>query len=124
MKNDVKILWISIMLCLFVGMLSGGVKLAVMSKFQNSEKEQVIGKNAFVVKDLDASGKKYTALIDFIAPENMNCVAPSLIERDVRMLLKDKNITDVTNEDINEIVEFYKKNGIIICTLLINGKDN
>jgi hypothetical protein len=105
-------------------MLSGGVKLAVMSKLQNSEKEQVIGKNAFVVKDLDASGKKYTALIDFIAPENMNCVAPSLIERDVRMLLKDKNITDVTNEDINEIVEFYKKNGIIIHTLQINGKDN
>lgn len=124
MKKNVKILWYSIMLCLFVGLLLGVVRIAVMSKLLNSEKEQVIGKNAFVVKDLDASGKKYTALIDFIAPENMNCVAPSLIERDVRMLLKNKNITDVTNEDINEIVEFYKKNGIIICTLLINGKDN
>lgn len=124
MKNNVKILWISIMLCLFVGLLSGVVKIAVISKLQNSEKEQVIGKNAFVVKDLDASGQKYTAHIDFIAPENINCVAPSLIERDVRMLLKNKNITDVTNEDINEIIEFYKKNGIIIYTLLINGKNN
>lgn len=124
MKKNVKILWISIILCIIVGLLFDGLSWAFISKLQNSEKEQVIGENAFVVKDLDASGKKYTALIDFIAPENMNCVAPSLIERDVRMLLKDKNITDVTNEDINEIVEFYKKNGIIICTLLINGKDN
>lgn len=120
MKNSTKGLLILIALCLFAGLLVFVIHNSYYSKVDtivDSVKEFKI--STVVVKDLDVSAQKYTAYVSFEAPQYEEKIASAIIESEIKYILRDKNIKDVTNDDIMAFVDYFKSKGITIFSLMV-----
>lgn len=120
MKNSTKGLLILIALCLFAGLLVFVINNSYYSKVDtivDSVKEFKI--STVVVKDLDVSAQKYTAYVSFEAPQYEEKIASAIIESEIKYILRDKNIKDVTNDDIMAFVDYFKSKGITIFSLMV-----
>ena len=120
MKNSTKGLLILIALCLFAGLLAFVIHNSYYSKVDtivDSVKESKIC--TVVVKDLDVSAQKYTAYVSFGAPQYEEKIASEIIESKIRYIMRDKNIKDVTNDDIMAFVDYFKSKGITIFSLMV-----
>lgn len=120
MKNSTKGLLILIALCLFAGLLAFVIHNSYYSKVNtivDSVKEFKIC--TVVVKDLDVSAQKYTAYVSFEAPQYEEKIASAIIESKIKYILRDKNIKDVTNDDIMAFVDYFKSKGITIFSLMV-----
>lgn len=120
MKNSIKWLLILIVIGLFTGLLAFVIHNSYYSKIDtimDSVKESKIC--TVVVQDLDVSAQKYTAYVNFAAPQYEEKIASAIIEPEIRYILRNKNIKDVTNDDILTFVEYFKSKGITIFNLMV-----
>lgn len=124
MKENTKNLIIGIMLLLFAGLLGGFVHTAYVNRV-NTIVETINGpydSYSLSINELDVNAQKYTVIVNYITLKNGKTLTEVYIEKDVKNLLSKKSINEITDSDVQEIVEFYKNNGIIITTFLINGR--
>ena len=125
MKNNIKTILVAIAILLFTGILTVLINNAYMSRIENVV-SIINGNNldfdthTITFNELDASGQKYTAQVNFISFKEMKEIVALVIEKDVKALLSKKSITEIDNTDITGITSLYKNNGIIITSLLIN----
>ena len=117
MKENIKNLIIGITLLLFVVLLSGYVHNAYVKTINGPYYNYSLS-----INELDVNAQKYTVNVNYLLLNNSKTFVEASIEKDVKNLLSKKCIDEIKNSDIQEIVEFYKNNGIIITTFLINGR--
>ena len=120
MKENTKNLIIGIMLLLFAGLLGGFVHTTYVNRV-NTIVETINGpydSYSLSINELDVNAKKYTVIVNYIALKNSKTLTEAYIEKDVKNLVSKKSINEITDSDVQEIVEFYKNNGIIITTFL------
>ena len=119
---------IAVMVVLFAGLLAGVVNNAYMSRIERATSsingDPNFKANTLSFNELDAAARKYTASVNFIAPKNTEEFACAIIEREIKLLMRNKSASELTNDDITAITSFFKEHGIIIYSILINGEKN
>lgn len=119
---------IAVMVVLFAGLLAGVVNNAYMSRIERAtsliNNDGNFKNSTLSFSELDAAARKYTASVNFIVLKNMEEFVSANIEREVKLLMRNKSVSELTNDDITAITSFFKEHGVIIYSILINGEKN
>ena len=120
MKDNIKYFFIGIALLLLAGLLVGinhNNYISHLEKTTALNTNNLNLKNTIIFNELDVTGQKYTAHVNFVTSQNMKEFVGMSIEKDIKLLLNKKSIFDVSESDITDIIMPYKERGIIICSI-------
>jgi hypothetical protein len=69
----------------------------------------------------DVSNHKYTVNISFVCHINVKEIVSSNIENRIKQIHSSKNVSDITEEDIDKFFAYCKENNVIIIEIHVNG---